>query len=180
MIIGKPPFETNDVKTTYKRIKANVYTFPEGVAITEHAKALIRRILHTVPEARPSLDEILQHPFFTDNYTPTSLPNSALQTAPSPQKAFRSSPSLSAPQAKSPSRAPLSERTNTQMNINNQVHQLPVSPRRATAPSHNVPRVSPAKSALSPAKPGMCGITYIAHPFTCYRSGQRGCGRTSP
>ena len=28
-IIGKPPFETNDVKTTYKRIRMNSYTFPE-------------------------------------------------------------------------------------------------------------------------------------------------------
>jgi len=25
MIIGKPPFETNDVKTTYKKIKMNSY-----------------------------------------------------------------------------------------------------------------------------------------------------------
>ena len=29
MLIGKPPFETNDVKTTYKRIKMNAYTFPD-------------------------------------------------------------------------------------------------------------------------------------------------------
>ncbi len=28
MLVGKPPFETNDVKTTYRRIKANSYTFP--------------------------------------------------------------------------------------------------------------------------------------------------------
>ena len=30
LIIGKPPFETRDVKTTYKRIKMNAYTFPEN------------------------------------------------------------------------------------------------------------------------------------------------------
>lgn len=30
-IIGKPPFETNDVKTTYKRIRMNNYNFPETV-----------------------------------------------------------------------------------------------------------------------------------------------------
>jgi polo-like kinase 1 len=29
LIIGKPPFETTDVKTTYKRIRACAYSFPE-------------------------------------------------------------------------------------------------------------------------------------------------------
>jgi polo-like kinase 1 len=29
LLIGKPPFETDDVKTTYKRIRANQYSFPE-------------------------------------------------------------------------------------------------------------------------------------------------------
>lgn len=31
MIIGKPPFETPDVKTTYKKIRMNNYSFPEHV-----------------------------------------------------------------------------------------------------------------------------------------------------
>lgn len=31
LIIGKPPFETNDVKTTYKRIRMNNYSFPDSV-----------------------------------------------------------------------------------------------------------------------------------------------------
>jgi polo-like kinase 1 len=30
LIIGKPPFETNDVKTTYKRIRSNQYSFPDN------------------------------------------------------------------------------------------------------------------------------------------------------
>ncbi len=29
LIIGKPPFETMDVKTTYKRIRAGAYSFPD-------------------------------------------------------------------------------------------------------------------------------------------------------
>ena len=29
LIIGKPPFETTDVKLTYNRIRKNQYTFPE-------------------------------------------------------------------------------------------------------------------------------------------------------
>ena len=31
MLVGKPPFETSDVKTTYRRIRMNAYTFPESV-----------------------------------------------------------------------------------------------------------------------------------------------------
>lgn len=33
MLIGRPPFETSDVKTTYKRIRSNEYKFPEHVMI---------------------------------------------------------------------------------------------------------------------------------------------------
>ena len=31
LLIGKPPFETADVKTTYKKIRANTYSFPDSV-----------------------------------------------------------------------------------------------------------------------------------------------------
>ena len=31
MLLGKPPFETNDVKETYKRIKMNAYSFPDQI-----------------------------------------------------------------------------------------------------------------------------------------------------
>ena len=45
LLIGKPPFETKDVKTTYKRIKMNAYSFPEHVTISSEARALIKKIL---------------------------------------------------------------------------------------------------------------------------------------
>ncbi len=35
LIIGKPPFETSDVKTTYRRIRINAYNFPELVPISD-------------------------------------------------------------------------------------------------------------------------------------------------
>ena len=35
LIIGKPPFETNDVKTTYKKIRMNNYSFPDSVQISD-------------------------------------------------------------------------------------------------------------------------------------------------
>lgn len=41
LLIGKPPFETSDVKTTYRRIRMNAYTFPNHVQIGEAAKDLI-------------------------------------------------------------------------------------------------------------------------------------------
>ena len=64
LIIGKPPFETRDVKTTYKRIKMNAYTFPESAIISEAAKNLISQILVLDPGKRPTLDQILTHDFF--------------------------------------------------------------------------------------------------------------------
>lgn len=41
LLIGKPPFETQDVKTTYKKIKACQYQFPDHVIIPDTAKNLI-------------------------------------------------------------------------------------------------------------------------------------------
>jgi len=63
LLIGRPPFETNDPKATYRRILKNNYTFPSSVSVSEEAKDLIKKILVTEPTMRPSLDDILQHPF---------------------------------------------------------------------------------------------------------------------
>lgn len=41
MIIGKPPFETPEVKSTYKRIQRNDYFFPDHAQITPQAKDII-------------------------------------------------------------------------------------------------------------------------------------------
>ena len=37
LLIGKPPFETSNVKKTYSRIRTNSYSFPDHVKITDHA-----------------------------------------------------------------------------------------------------------------------------------------------
>jgi polo-like kinase 1 len=84
LIIGKPPFETQDVKTTYKKIKMNNYTFPEGAVISDAAKGLITEILNTEPCKRPNLDEILAHDFFNQGTSiPKLLPTSTLACTPS-------------------------------------------------------------------------------------------------
>lgn len=34
MLFGRPPFETSDVKQTYKRIRNNDYEFPSAITIS--------------------------------------------------------------------------------------------------------------------------------------------------
>ena len=41
MLIGRPPFESSEVKNTYKKIKACAYTFPEHLEISQAAKDFI-------------------------------------------------------------------------------------------------------------------------------------------
>ena len=84
LIIGRPPFETSEVKTTYKRIKMNAYSFPDGAIISDAAKSLIIDILVTDPAKRPSLDQILSHDFFNQGTSiPKLLPSSTLACTPS-------------------------------------------------------------------------------------------------
>ena len=52
LLIGKPPYESKDVKSTYQRILANQYSFPSHVPISEHARDLISRMLQTRPDKR--------------------------------------------------------------------------------------------------------------------------------
>ena len=84
MLIGRPPFETQEIKQTYKRIKAINYQFPENVQVSKEAKDLIKRILVLDPYERPSIEECLDHPFFnTGNEIPSLLPPSTLACPPS-------------------------------------------------------------------------------------------------
>lgn len=45
LLIGKPPFESKDVKSTYKRILSNAYSFPDHTPICSNAKKLISQLL---------------------------------------------------------------------------------------------------------------------------------------
>lgn len=85
LLVGKPPYESTDVKSTYKRILTNTYSFPDTVNVSEYSKSIIRNVLQTRPEKRPSWDEMLQHSFFsrTTAYTPLALPESAMRDCPS-------------------------------------------------------------------------------------------------
>ena len=84
LIIGKPPFETNNVKETYKRIKGCHYSFPENAVISEPAKDLIQSILVLEPNKRPKLEDILQHDFFhMGTNIPKTMQTSTLACPPS-------------------------------------------------------------------------------------------------
>ncbi|CAM9245204.1 unnamed protein product, partial [Phaeothamnion confervicola] len=76
MLVGRPPYESRDVKSTYRRILANSYTFPNSVDVADAARDLIHRMLQTNPDRRPSLAEIRSHPFLQQ--PPPSPPSSLL------------------------------------------------------------------------------------------------------
>ena len=83
LLYGRPPFESPEVKMTYKKIKANQYSFPENVLVSESAKDFIRMTLRTEPTSRLNLREMLAHDFMTSNKIPDLLPISTLVCAPS-------------------------------------------------------------------------------------------------
>merc|ERR1719326_1412887 len=87
MLVGRPPFETSDVKTTYRRIRYNQYSFPDTVRLSDPAKDLIAAILRTDPRSRPSLDEILASPWFQSSRLPPPMPVTISGYAASPRPA---------------------------------------------------------------------------------------------
>ncbi|WWC57830.1 uncharacterized protein I303_100365 [Kwoniella dejecticola CBS 10117] len=82
LLIGKPPFQTKDVKTIYKRIRENRYEFPADKEISRSAQDLISSILNPKPDERPPLDKILSHRWFVDGPFPAYIPASANDFAP--------------------------------------------------------------------------------------------------
>ncbi|XP_041804660.1 serine/threonine-protein kinase PLK3 [Chelmon rostratus] len=91
LMCGNPPFETLDLKETYKCIKEVRYHLPS--TLSPPAQKLISGILQKNPSDRLSLDQILNHEFFTKGFTPDKLPPSSCMMVPelhppSPAKKF--------------------------------------------------------------------------------------------
>ena len=83
LLIGKLPFETNNKKETYKRIRLKNYSFPQSAKISEPAKELIQNILVLEPHKRPSLEEILKSDFMNMGASiPKTMPQSTLACPP--------------------------------------------------------------------------------------------------
>ena len=62
MLLGRPPFETTNLKETYRCIREARYSLPSS--LSSPAKQLISSLLTKSPEDRPHLDHILRHDFF--------------------------------------------------------------------------------------------------------------------
>uniref|UniRef100_A0A8C7I1T5 Serine/threonine-protein kinase PLK n=1 Tax=Oncorhynchus kisutch TaxID=8019 RepID=A0A8C7I1T5_ONCKI len=69
LMCGNPPFETLDLKETYKCIKEVKYNLPS--TLSPAAQKLISGILQKDPSDRLTLDQILNHQFFTKAPPPT-------------------------------------------------------------------------------------------------------------
>jgi len=62
MLLGRPPFETTNLKETYRCIREARYSMPSS--LSPQAKHLISNMLAKNPVERPQLDDILRHDFF--------------------------------------------------------------------------------------------------------------------
>ncbi|KAM6111402.1 LOW QUALITY PROTEIN: serine/threonine-protein kinase PLK2-like [Phoenicopterus ruber ruber] len=80
MLLGRPPFETTNLKETYRCIREARYSLPSSLLAP--AKHLIANMLSRNPEDCPSLDEIIQHEFFLRGFTPDRLSASCCHTIP--------------------------------------------------------------------------------------------------
>ena len=81
-VVGRPPFETNDVKTTYSKIKSCNYCFPDTVQLSKMVRKFISKMLIRDPSRRATIDEVLSDEFFTESQIPQSLPISFLACPP--------------------------------------------------------------------------------------------------
>ncbi|KAF7968335.1 hypothetical protein HWV62_30957 [Athelia sp. TMB] len=82
LVIGRPPFQTKDVKTIYKRIRDNEYEFPSDREVSDDARELVQQILTPDPQQRPTLHEIIDHAFFTEGIVPGFIPATAHDSIP--------------------------------------------------------------------------------------------------
>ncbi|KAG1823712.1 kinase-like domain-containing protein [Suillus subaureus] len=82
LVIGRPPFQTKDVKEIYTRIRDNVYEFPPERRIAPDTKDCITSILTPDPSKRPTLLEILKSPFIELGIVPPFIPVSAHDAPP--------------------------------------------------------------------------------------------------
>ena len=85
LLCGKPPFESKDVKSTYKRILDIDYSYPKQISISPDSKDVIDALLQRIPEERLSLCSMLNHPALDSEKTfiPQRLSSDCLHNQPS-------------------------------------------------------------------------------------------------
>ncbi|XP_044015844.1 serine/threonine-protein kinase PLK1-like isoform X2 [Aphidius gifuensis] len=82
LLVGQPPFDTATLKETYSRICNNRYKEIDNTIITNNGQNLIRWLLQPVPELRPSLKQVNQHPYLNIEYVPDKLSHSCCYRQP--------------------------------------------------------------------------------------------------
>lgn len=63
VLTGSPPFEAAERQELHQRIRAGQYPTPS--CLSSHAQALLAQLLAPEPTARPNLQDVLDHSFFS-------------------------------------------------------------------------------------------------------------------
>ncbi|CCM05981.1 uncharacterized protein FIBRA_08222 [Fibroporia radiculosa] len=82
LVVGRPPFQTKDVKAIYKRIRDNEYEFPADRVVSQQVQELVQQTLTPDPQQRPTLHEIVDHRWFTTGIVPGYIPATAHDAPP--------------------------------------------------------------------------------------------------
>ncbi|KAF3927307.1 hypothetical protein ABW21_db0201365 [Orbilia brochopaga] len=84
MLVGKPPFQSGDVKEIYQKIKIATFSYPPHPPqeVSPEAKDLIKSLLSPDPRNRPTIDDIAEHAFFKTGYFPRQLPLGSMRAPP--------------------------------------------------------------------------------------------------
>ncbi|KAI8577081.1 hypothetical protein K450DRAFT_253565 [Umbelopsis ramanniana AG] len=86
MLVGTPPFHESSHDAIYQKIRNNqimqAYTFPDNIKLSDNAKDVITSLLVNDPEKRPTIKQLLEFPFFRQDFLPAAIPVCALQRAP--------------------------------------------------------------------------------------------------
>lgn len=82
LLVGQPPFDTATLKETYARICNNHYREVDDSIASRNGQDLIRWLLQSNPELRPSLETVKEHAYLTKEYVPASLPHTCCYQMP--------------------------------------------------------------------------------------------------
>ncbi|XP_008553612.1 serine/threonine-protein kinase PLK3 [Microplitis demolitor] len=82
LLAGQPPFDTATLKETYSRICNNSYKKLDDSIVSCSGQDLIHWLLQPLPELRPSLERVKEHPYLTMEYVPTKLAHSCCYRMP--------------------------------------------------------------------------------------------------
>ncbi|XP_001602402.2 serine/threonine-protein kinase PLK1 isoform X1 [Nasonia vitripennis] len=82
LLVGQPPFDSSTLKETYSRICNHRYKELDDTMASRAGQELVRWLLQPNPELRLPLDLVKEHPYLTQEYVPSTLPDSCCYQAP--------------------------------------------------------------------------------------------------